>query len=93
MKHFTEKFLAFLPSIGIPSALAAGKHITSDGLGEQLSKRQTHDVRPLSIAGVTRGLGNQFRVHRRVARWTFPMWLYVSVTGVMVFYLLKAYAA
>lgn len=33
----------------------------------------------------------QFRFHRNVARWTFPIWLYVSVTGVLVFFILHAY--
>jgi putative membrane protein len=31
-------------------------------------------------------------LHRRIARWTFPIWLYVSITGVVVFVFLKAYA-
>lgn len=35
----------------------------------------------------------QFRFHRKVARWTFPIWLYVSVTGVLVFFILHAYTA
>ena len=30
--------------------------------------------------------------HRRIAKWTFPIWLYVSITGVVVFLFLKAYA-
>jgi putative membrane protein len=30
-------------------------------------------------------------MHRRIARWTFPIWLYVSITGVVVFLFLKAY--
>jgi putative membrane protein len=38
-------------------------------------------------------LRNQFRLHRGVARWTFPIWLYVSVTGVLVYSILRAYAA
>ncbi len=33
----------------------------------------------------------QFRIHRRVSRWTFPIWLYVSITGVLVFFILRAY--
>jgi len=37
-------------------------------------------------------LTGQFRAHRRLARITFPIWLYVSVTGVVVFVFLKAYA-
>ena len=38
-------------------------------------------------------LRNQFRLHRGVARWTFPIWLYVSVTGVLVYAILRAYTA
>jgi len=30
-------------------------------------------------------------VHRRIARFTFPIWLYVSITGVIVFAFLKVY--
>jgi putative membrane protein len=44
---------------------------------------------PLILAALWFGLGSQFRVHRRIARWTFPIWLYVSVTGVIVFAFLK----
>lgn len=37
-------------------------------------------------------LTGRFSMHRRIARWTFPVWLYVSVTGVVVFLFLRAYA-
>lgn len=37
-------------------------------------------------------LTGRFSMHRRIARWTFPIWLYVSVTGVVVFLFLRAYA-
>jgi putative membrane protein len=37
-------------------------------------------------------LTRRFGMHRRIARFTFPIWLYVSVTGVVVFLFLKAYA-
>ena len=33
----------------------------------------------------------QFQTHRKIARYTLPIWLYVSVTGVAVFLFLKAY--
>ena len=36
-------------------------------------------------------LTGRFAMHRRIARWTFPIWLYVSITGVVVFVFLKAY--
>lgn len=45
-------------------------------------------VLPLSIVTLTRGLGGRFRQHAAIARWTFPVWLYVSVTGVLVYVLL-----
>ena len=42
------------------------------------------------LAGVTlwRAWKGQFARHRRIARWTFPIWLYVSVTGVIVYLML-----
>ena len=45
-------------------------------------------VLPLAIVTLTRGLNGRFRQHRKIARWTFPIWLYVSVTGVLVYVLL-----
>ena len=45
-------------------------------------------VLPLAIVTLTRGLNGRFRDHRRIAKWTFPIWLYVSVTGVLVYVLL-----
>ena len=48
---------------------------------------------PLIFATLWFGLGSQFRFHRKVARWTFPIWMYVSVTGVVVFLVLRAYTS
>jgi uncharacterized membrane protein YozB (DUF420 family) len=45
-------------------------------------------ILPLAIVTLTRGLNGRFRQHRAIARWTFPLWLYVSVTGVLVYVLL-----
>ena len=45
-------------------------------------------VVPLALITLTRGLKGRFTQHRRIARWTFPIWLYVSVTGVLVYVLL-----
>ena len=45
-------------------------------------------VVPLSIVTLTRGLKGRYPQHRRIAKWTFPIWLYVSVTGVLVYVLL-----
>jgi putative membrane protein len=43
---------------------------------------------PLALITLTRGLKARFAAHRRIARWTFPIWLYVSVTGVVVYWML-----
>ena len=45
-------------------------------------------VLPLAIVTLSRGLSLRFDRHRRIARWTLPIWLYVSVTGVLVYVLL-----
>ena len=46
---------------------------------------------PLILGALWYALRSQFRFHRTIARWTFPVWLYVSVTGVVVFLVLRAY--
>lgn len=43
---------------------------------------------PFVLVTLYRALRNDFARHRRVARWTLPMWLYVSVTGVVVYLML-----
>jgi putative membrane protein len=45
-------------------------------------------VVPLALITATRGLRSQFDRHVRIARWTFPVWLYVSVTGVVIYLML-----
>lgn len=45
-------------------------------------------VVPLAIVTLRRGLGNVHPQHERLARWTLPVWLYVSVTGVVVYWML-----
>jgi uncharacterized membrane protein YozB (DUF420 family) len=45
-------------------------------------------VLPLAIITAARGLRGDYVRHKRIARWTFPIWLYVSVTGVLVYVLL-----
>jgi uncharacterized membrane protein YozB (DUF420 family) len=42
----------------------------------------------LAIMSLSRGLQRRYDRHRRIARWTFPIWLYVSVTGVLVYLML-----
>ena len=43
---------------------------------------------PLALVTLTRALRGDFRRHRRIARWTFPIWMYVSVTGVVIYWML-----
>ena len=45
-------------------------------------------VPPLAIVTLSRGLRERFDKHRKIARWTLPVWLYVSVTGVVVYLML-----
>ena len=40
---------------------------------------------PLAIATLTLAWKERFQTHRRLARWTLPLWLYVSLTGVVVY--------
>lgn len=43
---------------------------------------------PLALMTLYRALRGRFDRHRRIARWTFPIWVYVSVTGVVVYWML-----
>jgi len=42
----------------------------------------------LAIVTLRRGLTRRYEMHRRIARWTWPIWMYVSVTGVVVYLML-----
>lgn len=43
---------------------------------------------PLVIITVSRALRERYDRHRVIARWTFPLWLYVSITGVAIYFML-----
>jgi putative membrane protein len=43
---------------------------------------------PLVIITLSRGLRARYPSHRAIARWTWPLWMYVSVTGVLVYFML-----
>ena len=43
---------------------------------------------PLALTTTARGLLDQYDRHVRIARWTLPLWLYVSVTGVVIYLML-----
>lgn len=43
---------------------------------------------PMILLTVVRAWRERFDAHRRIARWTWPLWIYVSVTGVVIYLLL-----
>ncbi len=43
---------------------------------------------PLALTAIALGLKGKFETHKKVARWTWPIWMYVSVTGVIIYLLL-----
>jgi len=43
---------------------------------------------PMAITTLSRGLRGRYPEHKRIATWTFPIWMYVSVTGVIVYLML-----
>ena len=77
---------AFYASVGGCLALAASKFagvaLPYAPLAGALA------VAPLAIYITVQGLRNALPQHVRVARWTLPIWLYVSVTGVVVYWML-----
>ena len=48
-------------------------------------------VVPLVLSSFLFAFSGKFSTHRRISKWTFPIWLYVSVTGVLVFFMLKIF--
>ena len=48
-------------------------------------------VVPLALITLIRALRENFDAHRRIACWTFPIWLYVSVTGVVIYLMLYGF--
>lgn len=43
---------------------------------------------PMILMTLSRGLKARYEMHKKIARWTWPLWMYVSVTGVLIYYLL-----
>ena len=48
-------------------------------------------VPPLAIMAIVHGLRGQLDRHRRIVRFLFPIWVYVSITGVLVYWMLRPY--
>ena len=45
-------------------------------------------ILPMAISTLSKGLRGRYPEHKRIAKWTFPTWMYVSVTGVIVYVML-----
>jgi uncharacterized membrane protein YozB (DUF420 family) len=43
---------------------------------------------PMVLITLSRALRQRYELHRKIARWTWPLWMYVSVTGVLIYFLL-----
>jgi uncharacterized membrane protein YozB (DUF420 family) len=43
---------------------------------------------PMVIITLSRALRQRFEIHKTIARWTWPIWMYVSITGVVIYLLL-----
>jgi len=48
-------------------------------------------VLPLVLLSLYRGLTNQVKLHRKIVRWSFPVWLYVTASGVVVYLMISPY--
>lgn len=46
---------------------------------------------PLALITLIRALSERFDKHKKIARWTLPLWLYVTVTGVIVYFMIAPY--
>jgi uncharacterized membrane protein YozB (DUF420 family) len=87
--------ILFLISYLTYHAHAGSKHFPGMGAARMFyfSILLTHTVLaaaivPLAIITLSRGLSARYDRHRAIARWTLPIWLYVSVTGVVVYWML-----
>lgn len=87
--------IAFLASYVVYHAQAGSVRFTEPGWPRMIyfAILATHVplaalIVPLALVTLWRALRGQFARHARIARWTYPLWLYVSVTGVMVYFML-----
>ena len=85
----------FLVSYLTYHAHIGSKHFPGQGMARTIyfTILLTHTVLaavvvPMVLVTLTRGLKGRFDRHRPIARWTYPVWLYVSVTGVVIYLML-----
>jgi uncharacterized membrane protein YozB (DUF420 family) len=86
---------AFLASYLYYHAHVGSVHFTGQGWSRPLyfSILLSHTVLaavivPMILLTLTRALRARYGLHRAIARWTFPLWMYVSVTGVVIYLML-----
>ncbi len=48
-------------------------------------------VLPLAMLAIYRGLAQEYARHRKIVRWAYPVWLYVAITGVLVYLFMQPY--
>ena len=48
-------------------------------------------VLPLALFSMYRGMTGEFEKHKSIVKWTFPVWMYVAITGVLVYYFMSPY--
>ena len=48
-------------------------------------------VLPLALLSIYRGMTGEITKHKRLVKWTFPIWMYVAITGVLVYVLMRPY--
>ena len=97
----TATSTAFLISYVIYHLHAGVLHFPGQGVARYtyLSMLTSHTILaiaivPMVIISLVRALKGRFADHKRIARWTLPLWAYVSVTGVLVYvWLYQVYAA
>lgn len=102
-RHIHKRFMlaalatsaAFLTSYVIYHANAGSRPYGGEGVARVVyfAILMTHIplaalILPLALVTAVRGLRDQLAAHVRVARWTLPLWLYVSVTGVLIYVML-----
>ena len=46
---------------------------------------------PMALLSIYRGLSNQIDEHKQIAKWTLPIWIYVAITGVLVYLFMSSY--
>ena len=84
---FTASTL-FLISYVVYHAHIGSRSFPGQGGVRQETPQGHRAVIPMALITLRRGLKLDVGRHRRIARWTWPLWMYVSVTGVVIYLML-----